>query len=189
MQFLLTKMQDIYATAEVCLPRSNGKQCKRLEPDLNDIFVKSKDYCELQWAWEGWRNETGKKMRGLFMSYSLLENEAAQANGFENAKMLWTRSFTYDDPSYFEQVEKAWNDVKPLYQELHAYVRRKLMERYSGFENQFPNSRHIPAHLLGNMWAQVWQDLYDLVIPYPEAASINLDQLLTDNVSPSLFLI
>ena len=32
----------------------------------------------------------------------------------------------------------------------------------------------IPAHLLGNMWAQSWNNLKDILIPYPEKPSLDV---------------
>ena len=53
------------------------------------------------------------------------------------------------DPSYdFEQdIDRLWREVRPLYEQLHAYARRRLQTRYTN--ETFPQTGHIPAHLLG----------------------------------------
>jgi len=41
-----------------------------------------------------------------------------------------------------------------------------------------PAGKPIPAHLLGNMWAQQWDAVYDLLEPYPGAGSLDVDAAL-----------
>ena len=67
-------------------------------------------------------------------------------------------------PEEFQaEIERLWTQVEPLYRELHTYVRRKLIEKY-GDAARRPDGM-IPAHLLGNMWAQEWGNIYDVVAP------------------------
>ncbi|NCQ64353.1 MAG: peptidase M2 family protein, partial [Alphaproteobacteria bacterium] len=68
-----------------------------------------------------------------------------------------------------------WQEVAPLYQSLHTYVRTKLNEKYGDAIQ--PASGPIRADLLGNMWAQEWGNIYPLVAP-PGAGDIGYD--LTD---------
>lgn len=55
----------------------------------------------------------------------------------------------YTDNQVLKDLENAWQQIRPLYRELHAYVRRKLIEHYptEGIRKDGP----IPAHLLGNL--------------------------------------
>ena len=46
-------------------------------------------------------------------------------------------------------MAKLWEEVKPLYQQLHAYVKNKLLQTYSDHRDKFPSTGQIPAHLLG----------------------------------------
>ena len=48
----------------------------------------------------------------------------------------------------------CWGQVKPLYDELHCYVRAELNEEYG--DDVVPLDQPIRADLLGNMWAQDW---------------------------------
>jgi peptidyl-dipeptidase A len=65
--------------------------------------------------------------------------------------------------SFIQEVERLWAEVRPLYLSLHAYVRTRLGERYG--TKLVPGDGPIPAHLLGNMWAQEWGNIYPLVKP------------------------
>lgn len=71
----------------------------------------------------------------------------------------------YEVPDFEDNLIEVWNTIEPFYRELHAYVRRRLVERY-GSQYVRPDGP-IPAHLLGNMWAQNWKNIEDLVTPYP----------------------
>lgn len=48
-------------------------------------------------------------------------------------------------------VEDLWQELKPMYVQLHSYVRRKLKTYYAKNDPDFdfPNDGSIPAHLLG----------------------------------------
>jgi peptidyl-dipeptidase A len=41
-----------------------------------------------------------------------------------------------------------------------------------------PPGQPIPAQLLGNMWAQQWAKIYDLIEPYPGVANLDVDAAL-----------
>lgn len=68
-------------------------------------------------------------------------------SGFPSAKEMWTAPYWMDEPAFFEQIEQAWQDVLPLYKQLHAFARRKLKDWYD--PKYFPPTGHIPAHILG----------------------------------------
>ena len=78
-------------------------------------------------------------------------------------------------PAEFEnETERLWEQVKPLYDELHCYVRAQLAKKYG--KDKVPAGKPIPAHLLGNMWAQEWGNIYPLVEPYKGQASLDVDR-------------
>ncbi|GBM27973.1 Angiotensin-converting enzyme [Araneus ventricosus] len=109
------------------------------------MFMTSRKEPELKHAWSQWRDATGKKMKEKFHRYVELSNEAACLNGFKDAGELWRES--YESATFEEEVEELWQTIKPFYEQLHAYVRRRLMEQYPdvGIKADGP----IPAHLLG----------------------------------------
>lgn len=63
----------------------------------------------------------------------------------------------YDDPTFEEQLEDIFYQVRPLFEEMHAFVRNALAKKYG--ENLVESHEAIPMHLLGNMWAQHWTDV------------------------------
>jgi peptidyl-dipeptidase A len=82
-------------------------------------------------------------------------------------------------PAQFEaDTERLWSQVKPLYDELHCYVRGRLQQKYG--KDKIPDHAPIPAHLLGNMWAQEWQNIYELVEPYKGEAPLDVTKKIKD---------
>ncbi|XP_057682764.1 angiotensin-converting enzyme [Corythoichthys intestinalis] len=163
---IVSDMETKYSVAEVC--RENG-QCHPLDPDLQKIMAESRDYDELLFAWKGWRDAAGKILRSDYKRYVELSNEAAVLNGYSDNGASW-RSL-YETPTFEEDLEVLWKELEPLYLNVHAYVRRAL---YKKFGPKRINLRGpIPAHLLGNMWAQTWSGIMDLVMPYPDATQVD----------------
>ncbi|RMB94756.1 hypothetical protein DUI87_28735 [Hirundo rustica rustica] len=164
---ILSDMDKIYSTAKVCLP--NGT-CWDLEPDLSDIMATSRSYKKLLYAWEGWHNAAGNPLRPKYQEFVKLSNDAYLMDGFSDTGSYW-RSW-YDSDTFEKDLENIYNQLEPLYLNLHAFVRRKLYDRYGP---KYINLRGpIPAHLLGNMWAQQWNNIYDLMIPYPEKPNVDV---------------
>ena len=62
-----------------------------------------------------------------------------------------------------ERIERLWAQVEPLYKDLHCYVRGRLNANYGDAVQ--PRTGPIRADLLGNMWAQDWGNIYDIVAP------------------------
>jgi peptidyl-dipeptidase A len=58
---------------------------------------------------------------------------------------LWLRPYESDD--FPRQVDELYEELKPFYEKLHAYVRHKLRLNY-GMDKIDPVGP-IPAHLLG----------------------------------------
>ena len=140
----------------------SGTKCLPLDPDLYKILGKSRNYKELEFAWKGWRDATGPKMKSVYKEFVDALNVGARENGWKDYGD-YVRSW-YEVGDELESIaEKLWLDLKPFYDELHAYVRFKLRKQYPEIKENGP----IPAHLLGNMWAQTWENVYDLVVPFP----------------------
>lgn len=109
-------------------------------------------------------------MRDLYKTYDRLMGIAAEENGFNDAGEMWRDE--YEDDNLRDTVEKLWSDIEPLYNELHKYVRYKLAEKYP--DHLEKGKKMIPAHLLGNMWAQNWNNLYDDIKPFKDASLVDV---------------
>ena len=74
------------------------------------------------------------------------------------------------------EMERLWQQVKPLYDSLYTYTRHKLSEKYG--KQVVPEDGPIPAHLLGNMWAQTWGNVYPLLKPESGDRGYDLTEIL-----------
>ncbi|XP_041029546.1 angiotensin-converting enzyme isoform X1 [Carcharodon carcharias] len=175
---VLSEMETTYSIAKVCYA---NKTCHPLDPDLTALMATSNNYNDLLFAWQGWRDASGKKMRTNFKKYVELSNKAARLNGHTDTGAFW-RSL-YESNTFEADLENIYQQLKPLYLNLHAYVRRALHKKYG---NQYINLKGpIPAHLLGNMWAQSWNNIYKLVMPYPSASHVDATpQMVAQNWNP-----
>lgn len=168
---LVSNMTRIYSSGKVCKPNisKNETHCMELDPDLYSLMGKSRDYDELLWGWKNWRDAVGPPMRPLYEKLVVHLNDGARRHEWGDYGNF--QRSEYEMGNDFQSViKKLWNDLRPLYQELHAYVRYQLRQKYP----QVPENGSIQAHLLGNMWAQDWSSINDLVKPYPKVPSLNV---------------
>ncbi|KAE8747573.1 hypothetical protein FOCC_FOCC005733, partial [Frankliniella occidentalis] len=160
---LINSMLAVYNSATICAHREPLRCGLRLDPDLTLIMARSRDWDELQYVWLEWRRRSGFKIRDLFDQLVDLSNVAAKHNNLTSFADYWM--FPYETPDFRLQLETAWEEVRPLYEQLHAYVRRKLRDFYG--PDKISRQAPLPAHILGNMWAQSWSNILDITIPYP----------------------
>ncbi|MCA9549204.1 MAG: M2 family metallopeptidase [Myxococcales bacterium] len=165
------QLESIYGKGKYC--DSKGA-CKDLG-ELSKVMAESHDYSKLLDAWKGWRT-ISPEMRPMYSEFVSIANEGAKEIGFENLGELWRASYDMTPAEFEAETDRLWGQVKPLYDQLHCYVRGKLAARY-GKDKVDPKGL-IPAHLLGNMWAQEWANIYPLVEPYKGAADIDVTKAL-----------
>jgi peptidyl-dipeptidase A len=175
---IATELTGIYGAGKYCKTADNCISGTELEL----LMQTTRDYDELLDLWTGWR-EIAKPMRGKFERYVELANEGAGTLGYGNLGEFWRAGFDMSPDEFRAETNRLWDQVKPLYDELHCHVRATLGEIY-GTDN-VPQDGPIPAHILGNMWAQEWAPLYDLLEPYSGVADLDVDSTLkTKNYSP-----
>ncbi|KAM9040028.1 angiotensin-converting enzyme 2-like [Sarcophilus harrisii] len=181
---ILNTMSTLYSTGTVCNPK-NPQQCLLLEPGLDKIMEESRDYYERLWVWEGWRSKVGKEMRPLYEEYVDLKNELAKGNDYEDYGDYWRGDYEVEESVEFDysrsqlkqDVEKTFSQIKELYDQLHAYVRKRMMTIYGPLISE---TGGLPAHLLGDMWGRFWTNLYPLTVPYSEKPNIDVTQAMKD---------
>jgi len=175
---IATDLEGIYGAGKYC---RNDNDCIS-GPELEQLMRDTRDYDELLEYWKGWR-EVARPMREKYARFVELANEGAAELGYGNVGELWRSNYDMSPAEFQEDSARLWDQVKPLYDALHCHVRAKLGEVYG--EDKVPQDGPIPAHLLGNMWAQGWASLYDLMEPYPGVGDIDVDTTLkTKNFSP-----
>ncbi len=151
------KMEGMYGSGKYC---PHPGVCRDLD-QLSDVLRTGTDPKELLDAWRGW-HAIAPPMKPLFEQYVSLGNKGARELGFADMGAMWRSKYDLAPDAFSAEMDRLWEQVRPLYLALHAYVRWKLREKYG---NIVPANGPIPAHLLGNMWAQEWENIYPLVAP------------------------
>jgi len=144
-----------------------GKYCRSEDDcidlvDMSAAMATSRDADLLLEYWKGWR-EVSVPMKDLYAEQVVIANEGAAELGFANVSELWRSKYDMPADDFPVELDRLWGQVKPLYDALHCHVRAELGDYYG--EDIVPQYKPIPAHLLGNMWAQSWGNIYDIVKP------------------------
>ncbi|MDP5190322.1 M2 family metallopeptidase, partial [Rheinheimera baltica] len=155
---LVAELGGLYGKGKYC--KADGS-CLSLG-DMSAIMASSRDYNEQLEMWQGWR-EISKPMRPLYQRLIALTNEGAKELGYADTGAMWRSKYDMPADDFAKELDRVWEQVKPLYESLHCHVRSKLAEQYG--TDKVALDKPIPAHLLGNMWAQSWGNIYDLVAP------------------------
>ncbi|MDH3746962.1 MAG: M2 family metallopeptidase [Gammaproteobacteria bacterium] len=168
---IATDLKGEYGAGEYC---DSANECRSL-PELENVLAESRDYDELLDVWAGWRT-VSPPMRARYQRFVELANEGASELGYGDLGEMWRSGYDMTPTEFEAEATRLWQQVKPLYDELHCHVRAKLGEVYG--EDKVPQDGPIPAHLLGNMWSQTWGFIYDLMEPYPGVAGLDVDSTL-----------
>src|SRR5713226_5666559 len=149
---------------------------------IERLMATNRDPEQLKRAWLGW-HAIGAPMRKRFERFVELGNKGSREMGFQDAGALWRSKYDMPPDAFAKEVDRLWEQVRPLYLSLHAYVRSKLREKYGA--SVVPSDGPIPADLLGNMWAQSWENIYPLVAPADADPGFDLTQILkSKNTEP-----
>ncbi|WP_394201805.1 M2 family metallopeptidase [Shewanella waksmanii] len=169
-----SQLNGLYGKGKYCF---DDGRCLT-QPELSAIMGESSDPDLLLEAWQGWR-EIAKPMRPLFEREIELANEGARDLGFKNLSELWRSQYDMQPDEFSAELDRLWGQVQPLYESLHCYVRGRLNEKYG--DEVVAKQGPIPAHLLGNMWAQQWANVYDSVAPENADPGYDVTELLAQH--------
>lgn len=170
---IMTKLDSAYGTGQF---EYKGKSITLGE--ASDIIATSNDPEELKAVWEGWRT-ISPQMKSDYAEMVTIINDGSQELGYPDAGALWRSGYDMDADDFVKETDRIWGQVKPLYDELHCAVRAGLNDKYG--DEVVPLDKPIRADLLGNMWAQSWGNIYDVVEPADVAKGVDTTQLLKDN--------
>jgi peptidyl-dipeptidase A len=128
--------------------------------ELSTIIETSRDPDELKAVWEGWRT-VSPAMKDDYARMVEIANDGARELGYASLDQMWLSNYDMAPEEMEAEVDRLWGQVKPLYSELHCYARTRLNAQYG--DDVQPQTGPIRADLLGNMWAQDWSGIYDIV--------------------------
>ena len=175
-------MEGAYGKGKYCPPGKD--KCLDLE-DITKIMANSRDSAELLDVWRGW-HAIAPPLRKDFIRYVDLANKGAREIGFADTGAMWRSKYDMPPDAFAKELDRLWEQVKPLYLSLHAYVRWKLREKYG---DAVPAQGPIPAHLLGNMWAQTWDNVYPLIAPKDGDPGFDLTEILKSRKTDHLQMV
>ncbi len=131
--------------------------------DIEAAMGTARDPAKTKEMWVSWHDNVGAPMRADFTKSVAIENEGAKELGFPDTGALWRAGYDMSPDQFAALTDRLWKQVEPLYLALHTYVRWKLNEKYGDAIQS--KTGPIRADLLGNMWAQEWGNIYDVVAP------------------------
>jgi peptidyl-dipeptidase A len=174
LNLIATQLQSAYGKGKGTL---EGKPING--SDIEEAMGRVRDPEKLKEMWTSWHDNVGAPMRGEYARLVAIANEGARELGFADVGAMWRSGYDMPADDFAREMDRLWLQVKPLYDQLHTYVRAKLHAHY-GTKVQAATGP-IRADLLGNMWAQSWGEIYDFVAP-PGAGDVgyNLTSLLTE---------
>eukprot|EP01006_Ploeotia_vitrea_P055661 TRINITY_DN68020_c1_g7_i7.p1 TRINITY_DN68020_c1_g7~~TRINITY_DN68020_c1_g7_i7.p1 ORF type:complete len:981 (-),score=130.59 TRINITY_DN68020_c1_g7_i7:114-3056(-) len=158
-----------------------------LDPGIEEIITKEAtggNTTALNYMWEQWHNKCGREVGKLYAEYVHLVNTGARDTGFPDGSRLWTAA--YDVRDFESSVDQLWDTLRPLYSALHCYVRGKLRGKHGKDVMGEDPTSPIPANLLGNMWAQDWSNVYDIVQPFKGVQKIDISSGLSGKNSTEM---
>jgi peptidyl-dipeptidase A len=190
---IAAEMEAIYGAGKYCPGRTTGdaeadqdapapgsdqtgddESCLDLE-ELSNVLAESRDPAKLKDAWVGWRT-VSPAMRDEFVRYVELANQGARELGFADLGALWRSKYDMEPDAFAVEVDRLWGQVQPFYEAVHCYVRGRLNAKYGDAVQ--PKTGPIRADLLGNMWAQEWGNVWDVVGPQGGGGAVDVTALL-----------
>ena len=170
---IAARMDGAYGRARWCRDPKDPGSCLNDEA-ITEIMATSRDPKRLREVWEGWHS-TSIAQRQDYQRFVELSNKGAKELGFADTGAMWRSKYDLAPDAFAAELDRLWDQVRPLYVSLHAYMRMKLRQRYGAI---VPEKGPIPAHLLGNIWAQSWENLYADVAPTTGAKAYDLTAIL-----------
>jgi peptidyl-dipeptidase A len=144
-----------------------GKGTLRGQPingsDIEAEMGTNRDPDLLKEMWASWNTNVGSPMRADYAREVEIANAGARELGYADVGAMWRSQYDMPADDFARLTDRLWVQVKPLYDQLHCYTRAKLNEKYG--DKVQAKTGPIRADLLGNMWAQEWGNIYDIVAP------------------------
>ncbi len=159
-----------------CSPKSGPHAGESLAiGEVEKLLASSREPEETKSLWVGW-HAVGAPMRERYTRFIELQNKGARELGYADIGAMWRSGYDMGPDQFSAEVERLWQQVRPLYESLHAYVRAQLGKKYG--KQAATKDGLIRADLLGNPWAQEWGNIYPLVAPANSSQGYDLTELL-----------
>jgi peptidyl-dipeptidase A len=166
---LVASMEGAYGRGKYCPSGATGEACLDIE-EITEILAENRDPKRLLDVWDGWHT-ISIPMKKDYTRFAEVSNKGARALGFADTGAMWRSKYDMPSEEFPKELDRLWEQLRPFYISLHAYVRHRLREKYGPL---VPENGPIPAHLLGNLWQQDWSNVFPLVAPAGAAQTLDL---------------
>ena len=153
-----TRLQSTYGKG-----RATHKGKTITGDDAEALMGELRNPAELKEIWRSWHENVGRPMRPDYVRMVEIANQGAKELGYADSGAMWRSQYDMSPEEFSAMYDRLWAETKPLYDQLHCYTRTKLNQKYGNAVQ--PATGPIRADLLGNMWAQEWGNIYDVVAP------------------------
>jgi peptidyl-dipeptidase A len=123
--------------------------------EIDDILRKSRDLSERQRIWTV-SKEIGRQLRPGLVELVSLRNRVAREMGYHSYLALKVADYGMTVEEMMKLLDDAVATTRPLYDGLHCWAKNQYAARYKR-----PPPKLIPAHWIGNRWAQSWPGLVE----------------------------
>src|SRR5204863_542482 len=166
-------LEALYGKGKWCTNPEKPDTCLNIDA-VTKVMATTRDEKRLREVWEGWHT-IAPPMRKDYARFVELSNKGARELGFADTGAMWRAKYDMPPDEFTKELDRLWDQVRPLYLEMHAYVRMKLHQKYG---DGVPATGPLPAHLLGNIWAQDWSNMFPEVSPASADPGFSLTDIL-----------
>jgi len=145
-----TKQNSILFAFTFTMPYGKGRTKHVSTNEIDRILLESNDLAERLAAWES-SKEVGKSLKDGLFELEHLRNHVAREMGYSSFFDLEVSDYGMTTKEMMDLMGKFNKELRPLYEQLHTYVRYELAKKY---KQRVPDL--IPAHWLTNRWGQNW---------------------------------
>src|SRR5712691_7391000 len=181
---IMARLESAYGKGKWCTNKADPDTCLNID-DITKLMANDRDPKRLREAWEGWHT-ISPQMKKDYARFVELSNKGAREIGFADTGAMWRSKYDMPPDEFTKELDRLWNQVRPLYLKLHAYVRMKLRDKYGDLVQA---NGPIPAYLLGNIWAQDWTNVYPLVAPPRADPGFSLTDILKKRRMPAVDMV
>jgi peptidyl-dipeptidase A len=174
---LQAALNGAYGKAKYCKKAADGTDTCMALGEMEKVLANSRDEAKLKEMWQGWHAQA-PAYKQKYTEYVALSNKGARQMGFADTGAMWRSQYDMPQEAFSAEMERLWQQVKPLYDALHTYTRYKLRATYG--PEVVPATGPIPSHLFGNMWSQTWTNLYPILKPAGVTNNYDLTKVLEE---------
>ena len=121
-------MRAAYGRGKFCPDPAKPASCMNID-DVTKLMATSRDEKELRRAWEGWHT-ISPPIRKDYERFVELSNKGAKELGFQDTGAMWRSKYDMPPDAFTRELDRLWEQVRPLYLQLHAYTRMQLRKKY-----------------------------------------------------------